>query len=280
MIQQDIREILIARFKFYYKANVSSNSVKRLSDTVKRIQVLEFSKKEICNYVDYCMDEFKRTTPDRSKLSSVNYFAAIVANNTNLKKYLDRSLRNGNEPIKISHQMKLILNDLGELFRAKPNDSDMKRIQSVSKIIEAGRWTDEDISDYIDYCIKIFNKIVKTPMDRSNVSNFTRFFTSPKMLHRYADYKDTQETIKRENPVETDDEDDSTMRIGGRIYHKIKTEKDRDIYFCPIFIKFLVKDYNGMVPKIYRLAQYNAHYPEKKITMETVEELIKKKWGK
>ena len=276
MKQQDIREILVARFKSHYKATVSSKSVKKMSDTVKRIQVLEFPKKEICKYVDYCMEEFQRTTTDRNKLSSVNYFAAIVANHQSLKKYLDRSLRNDDEIIEISYQMKVILVELGVLFRANPNDADMKRIHSTAKVMESGRWTDEEISDYIDYCVKIFNKMVKDPVDRSNVSNFTRFFTSTKMLLRYADYKDTKESIKRENPIETDDEDDdSTMHIGGHTYYRIKKEEDREIFFCPILVRFLIKDYSGMVPKIYRLSQYNKHYPENLITTDTVKGLIK-----
>jgi len=275
MTQKEIREIIVARFKSHYKANVSSKGVKNLTEVVKSIQALECSKKEITSYVDFCMNEFKKSTSEQQKLGSVNYFAAIVANKNSLKKYTNQLLKNGGEEIKRTREMDVIMEQLSHLFRATTSHSDLQRISKAANILHDLGYSKKDVAYYIDYCIKIFKKIVKNPNQRGDVSNFTRFFTSQKMIDRHQDYLNTLDEIKEESPIEQEDDDEPTMRVGGHIYHRLRTDDDRDIFFCPITIKFLIKDYSEMVPKIYRLSTYNAMYPERKITMDTVEKLIR-----
>jgi hypothetical protein len=176
--------------------------------------------------------------------------------------------------------LETILSELGMLYKTPPGEKSIKKFKVLFKKFGALDFDDESIKDYIDFCYKKMKKMVKEPEKRAGVNYFSAIIASEKMFTQYLDLQRIKGEALRDNPVEQDEmNDERIMHVGRDIYHRIKEDGDRSIFFCPIKIKFLIKDYSEMIPKVYRLSTYNFMHPEKKITMDTIEkDMIK--WGR
>jgi hypothetical protein len=175
--------------------------------------------------------------------------------------------------MKFSEIIETLLAEIRVFYIAKPKDASMKKIKVVARKMNKLTFTEDDVIDYVDFCYKKLKK-VKEVGKRSSVDYFIGILASDGEIGRFLDFKKAKGELKSESTTE-DTEDDDILKVNGLTYHKIMSDQDRDIFLCPVKIKFMIRDCSRFVPKLYTLNQYNELYPEKKITYETIKPLIK-----
>lgn len=185
--------------------------------------------------------------------------------------------------MKQSEMIEVMLEELGILYNASPGERSIKKLKGLFKKFKEFKFDKDRIADYIDFCFKRMKKVVKEKEKKSSVDYFVAIVASEKTFKQYLDFVRIKGEVREENPIaESQEPEEEEIKINGHRYIKILSDPDREIFFCPDVIKFLIKDYSDMVPKFYRLAQYNRKHPDKEITMNTIKEFIKNSsnwWG-
>ena len=173
--------------------------------------------------------------------------------------------------------LNIVIGELSIFYNSIPAERSLKKIKDIFQRFKTLKFEREDIIYYIDFCYKQMEKTVKDAVRRSSVDYFVAIVSSDKTFLRYLDYLRAKGEVVNEPQIEVSPYDDPNEAItfNGLTYHKIISTVDRDIFLCPTAIKFLIRDYNDLVPRFYTLMTYNVKYPDKKITWETIKDIIK-----
>jgi hypothetical protein len=174
--------------------------------------------------------------------------------------------------------LEFVLSELKLFYNASPGKKSIAKMNDLFRRFKILEFDKKDIINYIDFCYKRMKKTVKNVEKRAGVDYFVAIVASDKTMKSYFDFLRAKGDMVKDNPVESEEEDDSIIKMNGNVYQRIMIEEDRVIYFCPAIIRFLIKDFSEMIPKVHTLSFYNNAYPEKKITMDTVKKHMRKEW--